>query len=379
MSEAPEKDQKTEAPTEKRRRDAAEKGDVLQSKELATALVMVAGAIWLALAGPLILGSLQEMLTQGLTFDSADIRHFEPRDVAVRLLGLIVLPLLGLFFLTIVAAIGSSAMLGSFGFRSKAMAFKGEKLNPLKGIKRIFGMQGLIELVKSIAKVVLLGAVGLWLLRDQFNAMMGLSSSEVGPAIAAFGNTFILAVLVMALALVVVAMIDVPAQIYQRGGRLRMSKQEIKDETKQTEGSPELKAAVRRRQHEVLRGSARSAVTEATVILTNPTHFAVALRYRPGLDAAPVVVARGRGATAQAIRELASEAAVPVLSYPQLARAIYFTARTGQVIRDDLYLAVATVLAFVFNLDAIVADGGVQPEIEVPPEARFDEKGRPQP
>jgi flagellar biosynthetic protein FlhB len=182
----------------------------------------------------------------------------------------------------------------------------------------------------------------------------------------------------MALALAVIALIDVPAQIFQRAGRLRMSKQEVKDESKQTDGSPELKAAVRRRQHEVLRGSARSAVAEATVVLTNPTHFAVALRYRPGEDGAPVVVARGRGATAQAIRELAAEKEVPVLSYPQLTRAIYYTARTGQVIREDLYLAVATVLAFVFNLDAVLAEGGQQPSVDVPPGARFDEKGRAQ-
>jgi flagellar biosynthetic protein FlhB len=237
-------------------------------------------------------------------------------------------------------------------------------------------MQGLIELVKSLAKVCVLGAVGYWLLKDQFNQMMGLASSDVRPAIVTLGNTFILAVLVMALALALIALIDVPAQIFQRGGRLRMSKQEVKDESKQTDGSPELKAAIRRRQHEVLRGSARTAVQEATVVLTNPTHFAIALRYRPGTDAAPIVVARGRGATAAAIRELAGEHEVPVLSYPQLARAIYYTARTGQVIREDLYMAVATVLAFVFNLDRIVAEGGAQPDIEVPTGARFDEKGR---
>jgi flagellar biosynthetic protein FlhB len=126
----------------------------------------------------------------------------------------------------------------------------------------------------------------------------------------------------------------------------------------------------------VLRGSARSAVAEATVVLTNPTHFAVALRYRPGEDMAPIVVARGRGATAEAIRELAKDSKVPVLSYPQLARAIYFTARTGQIIREDLYLAVASVLAFVFNLDAAAAAGALQPAVEVPKGARFDEKGR---
>ena len=121
-----------------------------------------------------------------------------------------------------------------------------------------------------------------------------------------------------------------------------MSKQELKDEHKQTEGSPELKAALRRRQHETARNSARRALAEATVVLTNPTHFAVALRYRPGEDAAPIVVARGRGATAEAIRELAGEHEVPLLSYPQLARALYYTSRTGQMIREDLYMAVAT-------------------------------------
>ena len=376
MSDGPDKHQKTEQPTDKRRRYAAQKGDVLQSKELGTALVMLAGAGWMALAGPMLVGTLETMLIDGLTFDAGDIRNFEPRDAALRLAGIAIVPLITLFALTILAAIGSSAMLGSFGFRAGAFAPKPEKLNPLSGLKRIFGMQGLIELVKSLAKVCVLGAVGYWLLKDQFNQMMGLASSEVRPALVTLGNTFILAVLVMALALALIALIDVPAQIFQRGGRLRMSKQEVKDESKQTDGSPELKAAIRRRQHEVLRGSARTAVQEATVVLTNPTHFAVALRYRPGTDAAPIVVARGRGATAAAIRELAGEHEVPMLSYPQLARAIYYTARTGQVIREDLYMAVATVLAFVFNLDRIVAEGGTQPDIEVPAGARFDEKGR---
>ena len=378
MSEAPEKDQKTEAPTEKRRRDAAEKGDVLQSRELGTAMVVVAGAAWLAIAGPMMLGAMGQMLAEGLRFDAADIRIFDPGSAALRLVAVILLPLGILFALTLAAAIGTPALLGSLGFRAKAFAFKGDKLNPLSGLKRIFGLQGVIELGKSIAKVLLLGAVGIWLLIDQSRLLMGLTAQEIGPALASLGETFVFAVIIMAMAMAVIAGVDVPAQIFQRSGRLRMSKQEVKDEHKQTEGSPELKAAVRRRQHEVLRGSARAAVQEATVVLTNPTHFAVALRYRPGVDAAPIVVARGRGATAQAIRELASESEVPMLSYPQLARAIYFTTRTGHIIREDLYIAVATILAFVFNLDAAVAAGAVQPSVEVPPEARFDEKGRPE-
>jgi len=378
MSDAPEKDQKTEAPTDKRRREAAEKGDVLQSKELATALVIVAGAAWIGLAGKMLVSSLEEMLAQGLTFDAGVVQDFDPASVALRLIAMAVLPLAALFALTLFAAVGAPALLGSLGFRASAFAFKPEKLNPLSGFKRIFSFNGLVELGKSLAKVLLIGAIGTWLLLDQARGLIGLSAQEIGPALGSVGDSFVIAILVMALALGAIALIDVPTQILQRSGRLRMSKQEVKDEHKQTEGSPELKAAVRRRQHEVLRGSARAAVAEATVVLTNPTHFAVALRYRPGEDVAPIVLARGRGATAEAIRALAKESTVPILSYPQLARALYFTTRTGHIIREDLYLAVASVLAFVFNLDAAVAAGAVQPPVDVPKGARFDERGRPE-
>jgi flagellar biosynthesis protein FlhB len=340
--------------------------------------VIVAGAAWLALAGPMFVGSLSDMVVEGLSFDHESVRNFDPASVALRLIGMILLPVFALFGLTLLAAIGGPAMLGSLGFRSKAMKFKPGKMNPLSGMKRIFGIHGLIELGKSIAKVLLLGGIGIWLLLDQARSLFGLGPQDIRAALVSVGNTFNIAILVMAFALAIIAMIDVPAQIFQRAGRLRMSKQEVKDEHKQTEGSPELKAAVRRRQHEVLRNSARSAVAEATVVLTNPTHFAVALRYKLGEDVAPIVVARGRGATAQAIRELAEEGTVPVLSYPQLARAIYFTTRTGHIIREDLYLAVATVLAFVFKLNAEAGENAVQPEIIVPAAARFDETGRPQ-
>ena len=291
---------------------------------------------------------------------------------------MIVLPVLGLFAITIGAAIAAPALLGSFGFRANAFAFKPEKLSPLAGLKRMFSVHGLIELGKSMAKVVLLGAIGFWLLFRESRNIAGLAAPDIGPALSSVGTTFVTALLIMAVALAAIAMVDVPAQIFQRGGRLRMSKQEVKEEHKQTEGSPELKAAVRRRQHEVLRNSARSAVAEANgrprptrPIRGRPAH-------RPDEDAAPIVVARGRGATAEAIRSLAGESKVPILSYPQLARAIYFTTRTGHIIREDLYLAVATVLAFVFSLDATTAAARAGPAVTVPPGARFDEKGRPE-
>ena len=378
MSDTADKDQRTEAPTPKRRRDAAAKGDVLQSRELGTALVVLVGAGWIALAGPMTMAALQDMVGQALTFDAANLRNFDPGSALLKLLGIVALPLLGLFTLTLAAAIGAPAMLGSLGLRGGALAFKGGKLDPLAGMKRIFGLQGLIELGKSIAKVALLGAVGLWLLLSQSRTMIGLGAEDIRTALGGVGNTFVVAVLVMAAALTLIAGIDVPAQIYQRLQRLKMTRQEAKDEHKQTEGSPELKAAIRRRQHETARNSARSALAEATVVLTNPTHFAVALRYRPGVDAAPAVVARGRGVTAEAIRELAAEHEVPMLSYPQLTRALYYTSRVGHPIREDLYMAVATVLAFVFNLDAALASGGRQPAVEVPQGLRFDTSGRPE-
>lgn len=378
MSDEKDPDQKTEAPTPKRKQEAMENGDVLQSKELGTALMIIVGASWIALAGPMIMESFQSLVTDGLRFGAADIADFDPGRVILRLLGAIAMPILLLFALTLVAAVAAPAALGSLGFRAKAFAFKGNKLNPLSGVKRMFGIQGLIELVKSIAKVALLGGIGLWLIFSQTRNIVGLSSQEIVPALANVGHVFTMTILVMAGLLAVIALLDVPAQIFQRMRRLRMTKQDVKDEHKQTEGSPELKGALRRRQMETARNSARKAMSEATLVLTNPTHFAVALRYRPEIDAAPVVLAKGRGVTAEAIRELAGENNVPMLSYPQLTRALYYTSRPGQLIREDLYMAVATILAFVFNIDQALASGQRQPDIEVPAGMRFDASGLPE-
>ena len=379
MAGGSESGEKTEDPTAKRKKDAVEKGDILQSKELGTAMVVLGGAAWIALAGPWMVGALRNMLADGLRFDAASVRAFDPAAAFYRLGASVVAPLASLFAITIVAAIGTPAILGSLGFRWGAIAPKPSKLNPLAGLGRMFGINGAMELGKSLAKVGLLGAVGWWLLSREANKLVTLGQQDLVAALGALGQTFVIAVLVMALALALIAGVDIPAQIMRRSGRLRMSKQEVKEEHKESEGSPELKAQIRRRQHEVLKNSARGAVTDATVVLTNPTEFAVALRYRVGVDAAPTVVARGRGATAAAIRELADEHAVPMLGYPQLARALYFTTRTGQVIRDDLYLAVATVIAFVFNLDNAMASGGPlppKPDVEVPTGARFDADGK---
>ncbi|NJC34739.1 flagellar biosynthetic protein FlhB [Sphingomonas jejuensis] len=366
--------EKTEAPTPKRRKDAADKGEILRSKEFATAAVVLAGVIWLAMAGPMLMGAFKALLTESLQFDARDVNDFQPLRPILAVGALLGPAIATLFAITILAAVASQAGLGSARFNAKMFEFKGSRINPGAGLKRMFGMQGLIELGKSLLKVVLLAAIGTWLLWSIADDSLGLAAGDLHASIGTMGHHFITILLVMAGGLLLIAGIDVPIQLVRLLGKLRMTKQEVLDEHKEAEGRPEMKAAQRRRQHEITKGGMRKALEGAQVVLTNPTHFAVALRYDRGRDEVPVVVAKGRGATALAIREVAGEKQIPVLEYPALARAVYYTSREGQQVRDDLYLAIATVLAFVFgvNRDA----GGQQPHILVPDTALFDENGK---
>jgi len=370
--------EKTEAPTQKRRDKARDDGQVLRSRDLAAALVMMAGIAWLMFAGPTLLGACKAVMATSFQFTHADVEDFEPFRPLMEAGWKLLPSLASLFAVTIVATIASQAGLGSLHFNAKALTPKPSKLNPASGLKRIFGMQGWTELGKSLLKVVLLGAIGGVLLWRSSRTTMGLAQSDLNSAIGSLGGTFTSILLVMGMGLVLIAGFDVPIQIFQLMSKLKMTKQEVKDEHKESEGNPEAKAHIRGKQREMSRRAVRAAVQEAHVILTNPTHFAVALRYERGQDEVPVVVAKGRGATALAIRELAAELDTPVLEYPQLARAVYYTSREGQEVRADLYQAIAVVLAFVFGLNA-GAGGTAQPPVEVPEGARFDENGVAQP
>lgn len=375
MSDAPDKDQQTEAPTPKRKTDAMREGDVLQSRELAVAVVMLAGAAWVALVGQAFVDGCAQLLRHGLVLSPADVADFDPLRRLALLLQPVFMPLASLFLMCLIAAVAGPAILGSAGFRGSAMAFKPGRIDPVQGLKRMFGLHGLTELGKALAKVLLLGAIGIWLVRGQLRGMPGLAAQDLTAAMGDMGRMIRWVVMVLCGGLLLIAGVDVPVQLWRRNARLRMTRQQVKEEMRQSEGAPELKQAQRQRQHELLTGSARKAVTEATVVLMNPTHFAVALRYRPGVDAAPMVVARGRGDVALAIRSLASEEGVPMLEYPQLTRAIYFTSRAGQVISEDLFHAVATVLAFVFRLEQSMADRSAPPEVTVPEMRQYDEHG----
>jgi flagellar biosynthesis protein FlhB len=376
VSEAPDKDQQTEAPTAKRKADAVKEGDVLQSKELSTAVMMLAGAAWLVALGGWFFSASKTLLTGGLSLDLSDPDRFEPLDAIAAPLGEMALPFAGLLVLTVVAALAAPAMLGSLGMRSKSMAFKGSRINPLAGLKRMFGMQGLIELFKATAKVAALGFAGYWMIANDVGSLPGLAAADPAAAVGFIGDKIAATVIVLSVGLLLIAGIDVPVQWLRRNQRLKMSKQQLKEEMRQSDGAPELKQAQRARQQEVLMSSARKGMVDASVVLTNPTHFAVALRYRPGIDAAPVVVARGRGDVALAIKAMAKENHIPSLEYPQLTRAIYFTTRTGRAVSEDLYIAVATILAFVFRLESALASGHGKPAVEVPAAKRFDAEGR---
>jgi len=302
--------------------------------------------------------------------------QFEPAQRTISLSSGLLFPIGGIMLACILAAVATPALLGSLGFRAKAFQFKASKLNPASGLKRMFGVNGLIELGKSIAKVALLGSIGLWLVWDRLTQITAMGSTGLNGALVEVGNIFTLACVVMAGALFLIAGIDVPSQMFQRGKRLAMSKQDIKDENKETEGSPELKGHIRRKQYETMSGGARKAVAEASVVLMNPTHFAVALRYKPGQDTAPVVVARGCDAIAFAIRELADANRVPVLQYPELTRAIYFTSRVGQQVDEALYMAIATILAFIFRIENQMASEMDRPHIDLPDDLMFDGDGK---
>ena len=367
--------EKTEAPTPKKFEDAAKKGDLFQSRELVTGLGVLAGVGWLWLAGPWLHVALSALLADGLTLGRADIDGFDPLARTLRLLAPLALPLIVLAALTLFAAIAAPAMTGALGWRNTNIAFKGERMNPASGLKRMFGVQGLVELLRSLAKTVFLLVIALWWLDDNAAAFAGLAAAGPVP-VAMLGAMVLEAVLLIAIGFVVIALIDVPVQRWRRIVRLMMTLQEVKDEYKESEGAPEKKAAIRRRQQAILTQSMRKGIREAQVVITNPEHFAVALRYRQGEDAAPMIMARGSDALAAAIRSYAAEAGVPLLSAPPLARAIYFTGKVGEMIDTRLYMAVAALLAFLFRLDRAVAAGDILPDMPIPPELMFDSDGR---
>jgi flagellar biosynthesis protein FlhB len=366
---------KTESPTPKKLADAKRDGDILQSRDLSTALVFGVGVLWAVVSGAVIVSALKQMLRAMLQFQDADVRTFAPDAAMIEAITSIADPLVQLLGLTLFAALIAPAMLGALGMRWTNAAPKWSRISPATGLKRMFGKVGLGELGKSVAKVLLVGGVCLAVLYGGRWALIGLAASDPVSGSAQAGLMINRALAIGGLMLGLVALVDVPWQTTQRLKRLMMTKDEVMREHREADGSPEMKRERKSRQYALATMSARGAMKDATVVLTNPTHFAVALRYDPDRDAAPLVVARGADEAAAAIRDLAKGNDVPCLEYPALTRAIYFTSKAGDRVREDLYLAVATVLAFVMNVEAALAAGRGLPDVDVPEGARFGADG----
>ncbi len=271
-----------------------------------------------------------------------------------------------------IAPVVVQALFGGFHFTLENLAFKGNRISPFSGLSRMFGMQSLIELGKSIIKVITIGTVGFWFLMSKLPEILGLATFPFETAINSAGTLFLLTLLILVGAVAIIGALDAFIQWRQHSQRLLMSKQEMKDEHKQTEGSPEVKSRIRRMQQEMASRGSVAHVDQAQVVIVNPKRFAVALRYDFEDGTAPKVLAKGADAVALSIREKAEALGVPVLTIPLLARALYFTSEIGAEIHSDLYRAVATVLSFVFQ----AAPGADVPEVEVPDELAFDANGR---
>lgn len=355
--------EKTEEPTSKRLQDAKRKGQIARSKELNTmAITLIGGMALVGMSGHL--GQeLSEIMTQAFTIAREEM--FDPTALLRRLVSAVkdaLLMLIPFFAVVVAVAIGSSVALGGIAVSGEAMAPKLSKLNPLKGLKRIFSVKGLVELLKALAKFLLVGgatALVLWVSLEEF---IGLSRMELGPAVSELatliGGSFIL----IATTLILIAMVDVPFQLWDHKKQLKMTKQEIRDEMKETEGRPEVKGRIRSLQREMAQRRMMEEVPKADVIVTNPTHYAVALRYDQFSMQAPKVVAKGTDLVAANIRRIGSEHNVPVIEAPMLARAIHAHSELGENIPAGLYLAVAKLLAYVFQLRAYASEGGLKPE-----------------
>jgi flagellar biosynthetic protein FlhB len=371
--------EKSEEPSQRRLDKALEDGQILTSKEVMVFASTFSGMMIVAASALLVPQVLEgwrgwfQLNPAEALLDQIDARVAEATTVFIVASLIFGVPLL---IVTLVA----QGFVGGLNFAAKAMAFKGSRINPIAGLGRIFSIKGLMELVKSVLKVVLLGAASAFVLWQLLPSMLVLSSAGLASASAQLFRNLLLLLAATVVVLAMIAVLDFFWSRHQHLEKLRMSRKDMRDEHKETEGSPEIKSRIRRLQIEATRRAAQSAqalekVAEARVIVTNPTHFAVALKYDAGDAGAPIVLAMGRGRMAEMIIARGEAAGVTVLRSPLLARALFFTSEIGQEISEKLYTAVAAVLAYVYRIDR--GEDLEQPEIDLPPELRFAEDGRP--
>jgi len=364
---------KSEEPTAKRLADARKKGQIPRSKELNTFVALMTASVMLLFVGGSIADGLKKIMQQQfqlsreIIFDPASLVIFFEKVLLDGLFLMIplVIPLM-------IVALLTPMMMGGWNFSAQSMSPKFSKMNPISGLKRMVGVQGLVELLKSIVKIALVFSVAGILFKSNLNQYLGLNALSVDNSIAKAVDLIGIALLILSSTLIVIVAIDVPYQLWNTKKQLMMSKQEVKDEAKQQEGNPEVKGQIRRKQMEIAQQRMMDEVPKADVIVTNPSHFAVALKYDSEGSGAPVLVAKGVDLIAAQIRNSAVGADVPLVASPPLARALFYATELNEEIPAGLFLAVAQILAYVFQLKAAVENHGEKPiapkDIEIPKE-----------
>lgn len=363
MSEGGDRDDRTEQPTEKRLREAREKGDTPRSRELANVAVLGSVAVALVVFGPHVGAAAQDWLRAALTIDP-EILGRGDRLVphATTLLFGLMLPVLPLLAVALAACVLAPVLMGGLRFATQSLKVDFTRLSPKAGLARMYGKESIAELLRSLARVGLIGGVGAWVVHGAFSRLLAMTQGSLEGAVAEGLGFLSTALLSMIAGLGLLAAIDVPWQKFQHISKLKMTKQEIRDEHKQAEGNPEIKARVRQVARQMSQRRMMEAVPTADVVVMNPTHYAVALKYQPGMRA-PTVVAKGVDEMALAIRALAGKHRVAIVEAPPLARALYRQAQVDQEIPVKLYAAVAQVLSYIYQLKAWVPGRGPMPSM----------------
>lgn len=370
--------EKTEEPTERRISKAREEGQIARSQEVAIAASVIIVAAYLFVFGTQIFSRLSDVMIDLYTFDAALLsdqnRILTALYVSIERGLVAILPLMAFALLTVLAF---SGLVGGYNFSFKAVAPKLNKLNPLTGLKRIFSMRSIVELLKALLKFLLVGGIAFLLIAESVDDFAQISLMSLKPGLSSSAEIIAAAFFIVACGLIVIAAIDAPYQIYQHSQKLKMSLKEVKDERKETDGSPEVKQKIREKQRQASFARMMEAVADADVVITNPEHFAIALSYDPTADEPPKVVAKGVDLVALRIKERSKEEGVPLFESPMLARALYFTTELDQFIPEPLFEAVAQVIAYIFNLStAQSAVKNNKPTPRVPDDMLFDSEGR---
>lgn len=378
MAESESGAEKSEDPTEKRKQDSRKKGEIARSRELNTLAVVLAGTGGLLTFG----GALGQRVMQVMHKNFSLPRELllDERYMAISLLQSAQMAgdaLIPLFMVLLIAAIVGPVALGGWLFSMEALAPKFSRMNPLSGLKRMFSMKSLVELLKALGKFTVVLMVALIVLSRARLELIAIASEPLEMAILHSMQVVGWSALWLACGLIIIAAVDIPFQIWDSKQKLKMTKQEVRDEYKDTEGKPEVKGRMRQLQREMAERRMMSAVPEADVIITNPTHFAVALKYDAEQGQAPVLLAKGGDFLALKIREIGTEHQITLLESPALARAVYYSTEVDEEIPAGLYMAVAQVLAYVYQLRQYHAGKAKKPsmvkEPDIPADLRRDE------